>query len=311
MLQVARDQWRQIFPNAPSAVMDAFAAKHDVFEKAGILATRPRLAFFCANVEHECGGFTIRNLTENIMYTAARMAVVWSNRFGSAGAVIARYGSAPGWQLKAFDDIYGSRMGNRPGTHDGSTFIGRGGPQVTGRDGYNHVGERAGRNIVDSPTDASNFELQPEICAAFWTWKNLNHFADAGDFIGCVKMWNGGTNGFADRKTLMAGNNPIIARLANIDATLEVINSIDAPLAPAQHPLGNVVWVQSSLNKLSLAGVMRLPALLEIKSGIYGTKTRDAVEMFQRKFNVTPFDGIAGSKTTAAIANQISLHALA
>jgi hypothetical protein len=27
---------------------------------------------------------------------------------------------------KAFDDIYGNRMGNRPGSHDGSTYIGRG-----------------------------------------------------------------------------------------------------------------------------------------------------------------------------------------
>jgi putative chitinase len=47
-----------------------------------------------------------------------------------------------GWQQRAFDDIYGKRMGNRPGTRDGSRFIGRGGPQVTGRDGYAEVGKR-------------------------------------------------------------------------------------------------------------------------------------------------------------------------
>src|SRR3954469_15907559 len=114
MLQVSRQSWELIFPNAPSAVLDAFAEKSSVLDRAGILTNRSRLSYFCANVEHECGGVTIKNLTENVYYTAARMAVVWPSRFASAAAVRARYGAAAGWQLKAFDDIYGNRMGNRP-----------------------------------------------------------------------------------------------------------------------------------------------------------------------------------------------------
>lgn len=217
LLKLTPEAMRQLFPNAPQVVLDAFVAKQAVLTKAGINQTRTRLAFFFANIEHECGGFTIRNLTENINYTAERMAVVWPNRFSSAGSVRVKYGTAPGWQLKAFNDIYGNRMGNRPGTSDGSRYIGRGGPQVTGRDGYLAVGTRAGLDLVNHPELASRLDMQPEVCAAFWTWKNLNVKADANDFIGLVKLWNGGTNGLADRRHDLAGNDPIIRRLAIVD----------------------------------------------------------------------------------------------
>lgn len=149
-IQLTRSAMRQIFPRAPQAVIDA--DWQTMLDGAGITHTRTRLSYFLGNIEHECGGFTIPKLTENINYTAARMAAVWPNRFASAAAVVAKYGSAPGWQRRAFDDIYGNRMGNRPGTRDGSTFIGRGGPQVTGRDGYASVGKRAGRDLVANPT---------------------------------------------------------------------------------------------------------------------------------------------------------------
>lgn len=218
MIQLSKEGLRAIFPRAPQAVIDAFATKQDVLTKAGINATRARLAYFFANIEHECAGFTIPNLTENINYTASRMAQVWPNRFASAGAVVAKYGSAVGWQKKAFDDIYGDRMGNRPGTRDGSTYIGRGGPQWTGRDGYEALQRLIGLPAVVKPEIASDLEMQPEVCAAFWTWKGMNRFADAGNFLACVKAWNGGTNGLADRKHLMAGNDPIIRRLETVDA---------------------------------------------------------------------------------------------
>lgn len=234
MLKLTPDAMRQIFPNAPQDVLDAFVSKQDVLTKAGINATRNRLAFFFANIEHETGGFTIRNLTENINYTAERMAAVWPNRFASAAAVRAKYGTSPGWQTKAFDDIYGNRMGNRPGTSDGSRYIGRGGPQVTGRDGYAEVGRRAGLDLVTSPELASRLDMQPEICAAFWTWKNLNAKADADDFLGCVKLWNGGTNGLADRQHLMAGNDPIIRKLASVDDIKPIL--LDMPTTPKPQP---------------------------------------------------------------------------
>lgn len=278
MLEVSRNDWRLIYPNAPGDILDAFAMKADVLRRAGILESRTRLSYFCANVEHECGGFTIRNLTENVMYTAARMAQVWPNRFASASAVVARYGSGPNWQLRAFDEIYGNRMGNRMGTHDGSTFIGRGGPQATGRDGYREVGARAGRDFESDYQAVSSHDLQPEVCAAFWTWKGMNRFADAGDFLGCVKSWNGGTNGLADRKALMAGNDPVVVKIQNVANAAQVIDAIDAPsIVPTVQPVHDARWVQSALNRLQRAGAFSFGPDLETTTGIYGTKTRDAV----------------------------------
>ncbi|WNV09943.1 glycosyl hydrolase [Tardiphaga sp. 709] len=242
MIELTGAAMRQMFPNAPQAVLDAFVSKQNVLTNAGINKTRNRMAYFFANIEHECGGFTIRNLTENINYTAERMAAVWPNRFNSASAVRLKYGTAPGWQKKAFDDIYGSktdkneRMGNRVGTSDGSLYIGRGGPQVTGRDGYAQVGKRAGLDLVGNPDLACEAQYQPEICAAFWDWKQLNIKADAGDFEGCVRLWNGGTNGMADRKAMMAGNDPIIKKLAIVADIVPVINAI-----PTKQPVPSVV----------------------------------------------------------------------
>jgi putative chitinase len=195
---------RAVFPNAPDTIISAFVEKQGVLSVVGLNQTRQRLAYCFANLHAETGGFTIKNLTENINYTAARMAAVWDNRFANAAAVQAKYGTAPGWQMKAFDDIYGNRMGNRPGTSDGSRFIGRGGPQITGRDGYAEIGKRIGVDLVSAPDLASNHALQPDIAAAFWDWKGMNRYADASNFIGCVKAWNGGTNGLTERQAQLA-----------------------------------------------------------------------------------------------------------
>jgi len=203
---------RAVFPHAPDSIVYAFVERQGVLTAAGLNQTRQRLAYCFANLHAETGGFTIRNLTENINYTAARMAAVWPNRFASAAEVQNRYGTAPGWQTKAFDDIYGNRMGNRPGTSDGSTYIGRGGPQITGRDGYAEIGKRIGVDLVAAPERACDAGLQPDIAAAFWDWKGMNRYADAGDFIGCVKAWNGGTNGLAERKAQLARILPVLQK---------------------------------------------------------------------------------------------------
>jgi len=203
-VRLSQATMRAVFPGAPDTIINAFVEKQGVLSTVGLNKTRQRLAYCFGNLHAETGGFTIKGLTENINYTDARMAAVWPNRFPSAAAVRAKYGTAPGWQKKALDDIYGNRMGNRPGTSDGSRFIGRGGPQITGRDGYAEIGKRIGVDLVSAPDLASNHALQPDIAAAFWDWKGMNKYADAGNFIGCVKAWNGGTNGLTERQSQLA-----------------------------------------------------------------------------------------------------------
>jgi len=226
VLRLAESDWRTIFPKAPDAIITAFMDGAAALNDAGITQSRTRLAYALANVEHECDGFSIPSLTENLNYSAKRMAEVWPNRFNSADDVRKKYGTAPGWQQKAFDDIYGNRLGNRPGTNDGSTYIGRGGPQITGRGGYREVGKRCELDLVNNPQLAATPTVQPAILAAFWSWKNMNPLADAGDFKGCVKKWNGATNGLADRMKRMTGNDPIIQRLTNVATILPKLDEI-------------------------------------------------------------------------------------
>jgi predicted chitinase len=217
MIRLTETMLNRVFPRAPRRVLDGLLRDQKVLADAGILHTRQRLKFFLANVGHECDGFAIPKLTENIRYDAERMADVWSNRFpsgipgrGDPEKVRAKYGTGPGWQLKAFDDIYGNRMGNRPGTRDGSMFIGRGGPQWTGREGYAELERQLGRPFTLQPELAADLDKQAEICAAFWKWKRLNRFADVGDFNGCVKAWNGGLNGIRDRQQRLRACSPFV-----------------------------------------------------------------------------------------------------
>jgi putative chitinase len=231
-IRLSQATMRAVFPGAPDTIIAAFVEKQGVLSVVGLNQTRQRLAYCFANLHAETSGFTIRNLTENINYTAARMAQVWPNRFASAAAVQAKYGTAPGWQQKAFDDIYGDRMGNRPGTSDGSRFIGRAGPQITGRDGYAEIGKRIGVDLVSAPDLASNHALQPDIAAAFWDWKAMNKYADAANFIGCVKAWNGGTNGLPERQSQLA-------RIQKVLQAAEWGAVADAPVQAPDSPAAN------------------------------------------------------------------------
>lgn len=302
-LAVPEAAWRQIYPNAPGDIPAIFADQQKVLADFGVLRSRTDLAYFCAHIEHECGGFAIRGLTENINYTATRMAQVWPNRFVSAAAVRARYGTAAGWQHRAFDEIYGGRMGNRPGTNDGSTYIGRAGPQVTGRDGYRAVGALAKVNLENKPGEACDHALQPRICGAFWRWKDMGRFAERGDFLGSTKAWNGGTNGLADRRAQMAGNEPIIMRLNMLIEIADVVDEIEVKDQPGVRlPIvRDTAWVQDSINK-----VMRLnmPLLVD---GNYGPMTFTAVKNFQKARGLT-VDGLAGPVTKKALQSELSLN---
>lgn len=253
VVELNADALRKIFPRAPQKYIDGLMAQKSALDRAGITTTRTRLAYCLANVEHECGGFTIPNLTENINYTAERMAQVWPNRFGSAADVRAKFGTAPGWQKGAFDVIYGNRMGNRPGTNDGSKYIGRGAPQITGRDGYREVGRRSGIPLEERPELASAPGNQSPIIAAFWSWKGLNPLADAGQWTAVVRRWNGGTNGLADREAKMRGNDPVISKLAFVEAAIPILTEL--PGGPAPHNPPKDVIDKATKNERSVRNV--------------------------------------------------------
>ena len=138
------DMMHHMWPNGDAKVhglVDGImAAAPTVFPKYGLTSDLV-IAHAMAQFSHECGAGT--DMVENINYSASRACEVWPSRFSDEADVYAKLGSAPGdpdFRIKLIDNVYGNRMGNRPGTHDGSTFIGRGLSQVTGREGYQKLG---------------------------------------------------------------------------------------------------------------------------------------------------------------------------
>lgn len=236
-IQLTPEALRAIFPKAPDAVLAAFMAKQPILEKFGVNHTRNRLKFAFAQVEHETSGFTL--MRENSNYTPQRAVQIWPSRFKSVQDVFAKTCSAandPDFRTKLMDTVYGGRMGNRPGTKDGSTYIGRGGPQLTGRDCYTNVARITGVPIDKTPALAEQGQYQPEMMSGFVDWKKLNTKADLGDFKGYVKAWNGGLIGMADREHQLAGNDPIINRLSEVERITPIAAMLPGKPPTAEPP---------------------------------------------------------------------------
>lgn len=110
-------------------------------------------------------------------------------------------------QLRYEGTDLAKRLGNTE-VGDGRRYLGRGLIQVTGRYNYRKTYENLSKYFQNVP----NFELEPEkledpewagkSAAMYWKDKNLNRFADIGDFVGLTKAINGGTNGLNDRQEL-------------------------------------------------------------------------------------------------------------
>jgi putative chitinase len=98
-------------------------------------------------------------------------------------------------------------LGNtQPG--DGVRFKGRGLIQITGRENYRDYGRSRGRDFTSSTAAAQLLATDPAraVDASCWFWgeHSLNRLADQDDVLAITKIINGGTNGLADRKALLA-----------------------------------------------------------------------------------------------------------
>lgn len=109
-------------------------------------------------------------------------------------------------ELRYFEEIAnGSRyegrkdLGNtQPG--DGRRYKGRGPIQLTGRANYRAAGQALGLDLEGNPPLAAQPDVGFRTAGWFWTSKDLNRFADSGDFRELTRRINGGYNGMADRE---------------------------------------------------------------------------------------------------------------
>ncbi len=94
-------------------------------------------------------------------------------------------------------------LGNtQPG--DGVRFKGRGPIQLTGRFNYRAAGQALGIDLENNPRRAADPDVGFRTAAWYWNNRNLNSYADAGNFDAITYRINGGYNGKAERDAYYA-----------------------------------------------------------------------------------------------------------
>lgn len=149
----------------------------------------------------ESGGY--RAFAENLTYTAERLHAVWPNRFPTVASAQPYARNPKALAVK----VYGDRMGNRPGTTDGWDCRGSGGLQHTGRSEFSRVAKRTGVDVLSAPDklrDVLNAELMWRAACTYFVDRGAVAPARAGDTLTTCKKINGGVNGLADRRTMVA-----------------------------------------------------------------------------------------------------------
>ena len=127
------------------------------------ITTPDRIAMFVAQCAHESDGFkTMREY-------------------------------ASGREYEGREDLGNTEEG------DGERFAGRGYIQITGRYNYELAGLALDLDLVNNPEWAESPELAGYIAAWYWNSRNLNRYADIGDFYTITKRINGGTRGWDSR----------------------------------------------------------------------------------------------------------------
>lgn len=188
---------RALFPRAPAVCLEALVSAEDEMAEAGILSTRTRAAMFLAQVTHESGGLTF--VRENLNYTTPEQLMkTWPTRFRTREAALP-YVRAP---ATLAGKVYDGRadLGNtRPG--DGWLCRGAGWLQVTGRAGFEAVGEIIGIDLFKESWRLTEPETSMAIALGVWRWKGCNALCDGPKPLEAVtRKINGGLNGLLDRR---------------------------------------------------------------------------------------------------------------
>lgn len=151
---------------------------------------------FLATVLHESGEFNYK--VENMNYSAATLMKTWKSRFPNL-TIANKYARKPK-ELAVY--VYGSRMGNRPGTDDGWNLRGSGFIGLTGRWVYSEYQKYKGFKTIE---EAANFCRDSDFGALdsaawfFYKLKNLMDESERDEMIGITKEVNGGLIGLKNR----------------------------------------------------------------------------------------------------------------
>lgn len=271
-LEIMDRMWPHGDNKIPGLRAGIVASAVTVFPRYG-LTSDLAVAHAMAQFSHECGAGL--EVEENLNYSAARMMQVWPSRFSTLASA-APYAGNP----KALaNNVYGSRMGNQPGTDDGWNFRGRGAAQTTGRDGYHAVGNKMGLSLVANPDAVNDPRTFLECGVADFVICGCLPFAESDDVSGVTKHLNGAFIGLSER-----------------EAWLKKWKAALAGTSTAA--LHGTAWIQDALNRLGADPVL-------LVDGSYGPITETAVRAFQQARSLA-VDGLIGPQTLAALDDALA-----
>lgn len=167
-LSVTQERLLRLAPQGRAAIVAGLASTFDRSAAAAGITTRLRL---WAQAAHESDRF--RTLEE----------------YGGP-AYFARYDGRR--------DLGNTQAG------DGARYHGRGLFQLTGRANYRRYGALIGLDLEGSPERAKEPAVSLAIAFAYWRDRGCNAAADADDVVAVTKLVNGGRNGLAQRRQLLA-----------------------------------------------------------------------------------------------------------
>ena len=170
-LSVTQERLLRLAPQGRAGIVAGLAASFDRSAAAAGITTRLRLCHFLAQAAHESDRF--RTLEE----------------YGGP-AYFARYDGRR--------DLGNTQAG------DGARYHGRGLFQLTGRANYRRYGALIGLDLEGSPERAKEPAISLAIAFAYWRDRGCNAAADADDVVAVTKLINGGRNGLAQRRQLLA-----------------------------------------------------------------------------------------------------------
>jgi putative chitinase len=172
------------------------AALAEPLQKADITAPRC-VAAFLGQCAEESGG--LRDLEEDLNYSATRLCQVWPNRFPSIAAA-----EACSLQPERLANrVYANRMGNGDeDSGDGWRFRGRGLIQITGRIAYEHFAQAMNMTLDQAVEHATTQAGAADSATWFWTTNGLNALANTWSIDLLTRKINGGMAGAAERSRL-------------------------------------------------------------------------------------------------------------
>ena len=218
--QIARIASKAL-PHVVNAIVDHAA---DVLPRYGIV-TPLRLQHFMAHILVETG--YLRQIEENLSYSAQRLTQVWPRRFPTL-ATATPYAHRPE-ALAAL--VYGGRMGNRTAAEAWANR-GQGLLNTTGHNNLAMLAGHLGTDVDHARAMLTADSTMLECAAATFVALGCLPLADRDDIAATTRAINGGSIGLADRQAALKLCRKVwtVTAVINPDA---LVPAPAPPLAPA------------------------------------------------------------------------------